>query len=73
MILNSQDLKNIFNDSNNNKEYEVLVYTSFNHYPINNIIKDGNKIYIITEEIGGTLVNEGKEEIEETNDGPMIA
>lgn len=73
MILNSQDLKNIFNDPNNNKEYEVLVYTSFNHYPINNIIKDGNKIYIITEEIGGTLVNEGKEEVEETNDGPMIA
>lgn len=73
MILNSQDIKNIFNDPNNNKEYEVLVYTSFNHYPINNIIKDGNKIYIITEEIGGTLVNEGKEEVEETNDGPMIA
>lgn len=60
MKFNSQDLKAIFNDSNNDKEYEVLVYTSFNHYPINNVIKDGDKIYIITEEIGGELV--GKEE-----------
>jgi hypothetical protein len=71
MILNSQDLKSIFNDPNNNKEFEVLVYTSFNHYPINNIIKDGNRIYIITEDIGGELVNEGKEDSEDT--GPLLA
>ena len=71
MKFNSQDLKNIFNDPNNNKEYEVLVFTSFNHYPINNVIKDGDKIYIITEEIGGELV--GKEDTVEETDGPMTA
>lgn len=60
MKFNSQDLKLVFNDHNNDKEYEVLVFTSFNYYPINNVIKDGDKIYIITEEIGGELV--GKEE-----------
>lgn len=65
MILNSQDLKKIFNDPNNNKEYEVLVYTSFNHYPINNIIKEGNKIYIITEDIGGSMNASSDEDLKQ--------
>lgn len=72
MKFNSQDLKNIFNDPSNDKEYEVLVFTAFNHYPINNVIKDGNKIYIITEEIGGSLSKAEEDTVEEGN-GPMIA
>lgn len=53
--LNSQQIKDIFNNKNNKGEYEVVVYSAFNEYPIKSIIKDNNKIIIITEEIGGLL------------------
>ncbi len=80
MILNSQDLKAIFNQSNNNKEYEVFVVAAFNEYLISDVMKDGNKIYIVTKDIGGELVNKDKEKLEsnkkeveaniEIDDGP---
>ncbi len=83
MILNSQDLKAIFNQSNNNKEYEVFVVAAFNEYLISDVMKDGNKIYIVTKDIGGELVNKDKEKLEsnkkeveaniEIDDGPLIA
>lgn len=72
-ILNSQDLKDIFNDKNNKKEYPVFVYTSYNKYPIENVIMADGEIIIITKEIGGELVNDGKEEAQEIDTGPMIA
>lgn len=56
MKLNSQQLKEIFNDKINDKKYEVVVYTAFNFYPIVNVIKDDDgRIIILTEEIGQYL------------------
>ena len=72
-ILNSQDIKDIFNDKNNKKEYPVFVYTSYNKYPIENVIMADGEIIIITKEIGGLLVNKDNEEVQEVDDGPMIA
>lgn len=55
---NSQDLKNIFNDAINKKEYPVYVYTSFNKYPVENVIIADGECIIITKEIGGGLSSE---------------
>lgn len=71
MSLNSQHLKQLFSDKHNNKEFEVVVYTAFNEYPIKDVIMDGNKIIIITEEIG-QLLSDSKEQ-EEIDSGPLIA
>lgn len=61
MKLNSQQLKDIFNDKSNDKKYEVVVYTAFNFYPIINVIKDdeNGRIVILTEEIGQYLGDSG--------------
>lgn len=69
---NSQDLKHIFNDSSNKKEYPVFVYTSYNKYPVENIIIADGECIIITKEIGGELVNEQENSTEESFE-PMIA
>jgi hypothetical protein len=76
MALTSQDLKHIFNDKNNDKDYPVEIFCAFNNYPIKDIMKADGKIIIITEDIGGTLVNdkldsESEPKVEE--DGPIIA
>lgn len=76
MALTSQDLKHIFNDKNNDKDYPVEIFCAFNNYPIKDIIKADGKIIIITEDIGGTLVNSGDEEDKvepEVDNGPMLA
>jgi hypothetical protein len=76
MALTSQDLKLIFNDKNNDKDYPVEIFCAFNNYPIKDIMKADGKIIIITEAIGGTLVNSGDEEDKvepEVNNGPMLA
>lgn len=46
MKLNSQELKKIFNDSNNDKEYDVLIYSSFNLFQVKNVKISGNKVII---------------------------
>ena len=40
MSLNSQDLKAIFADKNNNKPFEVVAYAAFNEYPIKDVVLD---------------------------------
>jgi len=76
MILDSQQLKEIFNDKNNKKAYPVYVYAAFNKYPIENVMIADGEVIIITQEIGGTLVNSGDEEDKvepEVDNGPMLA
>lgn len=70
MSLNSQDLKVIFNDKNNNKPFEVVAYAAFNEYPIKDVVLDGNKIILITENIGDLL---NQTEDEDYSDGPTAA
>jgi len=53
--LNSQEMKDIFNDKNNDKEYDVFIYAAFNLYPVKGIVKDGKKIIIETFDIGAEL------------------
>ena len=48
MKLNSQDLKKIFNDITNDKEYEVLVYSSYNLFQVKNVKLSGDKVIIFT-------------------------
>lgn len=71
MSLNSQHLKQLFSDRHNDKEYEVVVYTAFNEYPIKEVIMDGDKIIIVTEEIG-QLLSDSKDSVE-IDEGPMVA
>lgn len=56
--LSSQDLKSIFSDVNNNKEYPVVVYAAYNYYPVETVVLDDGKIIIVTKEIGGELARE---------------
>ena len=72
MALNSQDLKVIFTDKNNNKPFEVVAYAAFNEYPIKGIVLDGNKIILITEDIGGFL-NQDDDEDNNFSEGPTAA
>jgi hypothetical protein len=49
--LDSQDLRKLFSDADNDKQYEVVCYTAFNEYHIKNIVFDDNdeRIIIITD------------------------
>lgn len=48
MKLNSQDLKKLFNDVSNDKEYEVLIYNSYNLFQVKNVKLSGDKVIIFT-------------------------
>lgn len=73
MALTSQDIKHIFNDKNNDKDYPVEIFCAFNNYPIKDIMKADGKIIIITEDIGGTLTSDNVEIQPEVDNGPMLA
>lgn len=67
MILNSQHLKEIFNSKDNDKEYPVRVYSSYNMFEVTKVIFSDGKIIIFTGDANNI------EPIEHNEDGPMIA
>lgn len=56
-ILNSQDLKDIFNDKNNKKDYPVFVYTSYNLFQVKKVLLSDDKIIIFTGEVDNPIDN----------------
>lgn len=57
MKLNSQELKKIFNDSNNDKEYDVLIYSSYNFFQVKNVKISGDKVIIFAGETDNPVDN----------------
>lgn len=51
MKLNSRDLKKLFNDVSNDKEYEVLIYNSYNLFQVKNVKLSGDKVIIFTGDV----------------------
>lgn len=70
MVLNSQDLKKIFNSEDNNKEFHVRVYTSHNLYEVNKVLLSGDTIIIFTGEVDN---NEPTQEFNPEENEPVVA
>ncbi len=51
MILNSQQLKEIFNSKDNNKEFPVRIYSSYNLFEVSKVIFADGKIIIFTGDV----------------------
>lgn len=71
MILNSQDLKEIFNSPENSKEFQVRIYNSYNLFEISKAVISNGTIILFT---GDARNDETVAEPEpEDDDGPLVA
>ena len=48
MILNSQQLKEIFNSKDNDKEYPVRIYSSYNLFEVSKVVMSNDTMIIFT-------------------------
>lgn len=67
MILNSQNLKQIFNSKDNDKEYPVRIYNSYNLFEVSKVVFADGKIIIFTGDADNI------EPIENIEFGPNVA
>ena len=67
MILDSQDLKEIFNSKENDKEIPVRIYSGYNLFTVSKVVKSADSIIIFTGDA------DNMEPVQEFDDGPMSA
>jgi len=70
MILNSQDLKEIFNSADNDREYPVRIYSGYNLFTVGKVVKSTDSIIIFVGEADNIDPNNSETEEDDT---PLLA